>query len=436
MRTLVIAQVWPEPTASAAGVHLMSLLRCIHGWGWPLRVASAAKPGAHRHPLEALGIECAEIELNSSRFDEQITRWAPELVLFDRFLSEEQFGWRVAASCPDALQLIDTEDLHALRHARETAPRVDTVTTTMGKHQLLSDRLYRELASIYRADLSLIISSEEERLLRDGLQVPARQLHQLPFLIDLSPTEETRRWGDFARSPLAERPYESRADFVTIGNLRHPPNIDALRWLRAEIWPLIRAQLPKAKLHAYGAYTSGKAQALHAPREGFLIKGWAPSAESALAEARVCLAPLRFGAGLKGKLISACCVGTPSVTTSIGAEGLIEDPDAWPGVIADDAASLATSAVQLHEEQGLWVQAQRRCAQLIKLYDREPAAAALRARIEGLWGELRAHRAQNHIGAMLRHHQLHSARSLSRWIEEKSKRQALEDRLRALGEAP
>ena len=122
------------------------------------------------------------------------------------------------------------------------------------------------------------------------------------------------------------------------------------------------------------------------------------------------------------------------MTTSIGAEGLIEDPHMWPGIVADDSASFAAAAVELHETQRLWVQAQRRCTQLIKLYDREPAAEALRTRIETLRGELGAHRAQNHIGAMLRHHQLHSARSLSRWIEEKRKRQVLEDRLRALGE--
>ena len=93
------------------------------------------------------------------------------------------------------------------------------------------------------------------------------------------------------------------------------PNIDAIRWLKNEIWPLVRKQLPTVNLRIYGAYLPESILQLHQPKEGFLVLGRADNAKEVLGEARVSLAPLRFGAGIKGKLVDSMICGTPSVTT-------------------------------------------------------------------------------------------------------------------------
>src|SRR5690606_37083023 len=189
-------------------------------------------------------------------------------------------------------------------------------------------------------DLSLMISAAEIEILQRRFQVPATQLLYLPFMEDL---------------PLraAGPDFSQRQHFVAIGNFRHEPNWDAVRYLKEQLWPRIRQQLPQAELHIYGAYPPPKATQLHNVRDGFLVKGWAADALQVVQQARVMLAPLRFGAGLKGKLIDAAQVGTPAVTTGVGAEGMYRS-GAEPALIADDTEALADAAVRLYTDEGLW----------------------------------------------------------------------------------
>src|SRR5690606_2489398 len=209
----------------------------------------------------------------------------------------------------------------------------------------------REIAAIYRCDLSLIISSVEMQLLQTHFFVPENLLLYCPFL---------------AFSPLADIPdFTQRQHFMSIGNFRHAPNWDAVLCLKHRIWPLIRARLPQAQLHIYGAYLPPKASALHQPKSGFYIDGWTPDARAVMSVARVCLAPLRFGAGLKGKLWEAMECGTPSVTTTIGAEAMHADLP-WAGTIADSDQEFAEAAVALHEDAAQWCAASAQGATILR----------------------------------------------------------------------
>ena len=175
----------------------------------------------------------------------------------------------------------------------------------------------REIASIYRCDCTLMISIYEMNLLQHFFKISIDILHYTPFLLEPIQQKEITSWPTF----------EERTHFVTIGNFLHEPNWNGVLFLKEEIWPLIKKQLPNAELHIYGAYPSPKVTQLHQPKDGFLIKGRADSAKEVMLNAKVCLAPLRFGAGLKGKLIDAMECGTPSVTTTIGAEAMHDNLD-------------------------------------------------------------------------------------------------------------
>lgn len=404
-QVLIVGYVWPEPASSAAGSRMLQLIRFFLAQHWSVTFASAATPSSHMADLGSLGVRKASIELNSSSFDRFIRQLQPDLVLFDRFMIEEQFGWRVAQHCPDAVRVLDTEDLHCLRDARHRALQAGRALTPADLH---SELAIREVAAILRCDLTLMISQYEMQLLTRHYRVAEELLLHLPFMLPrLSGASCVR--------------FEQRAGFISIGNFRHAPNWDAVLYLKQTLWPLIRQQQPQAQLSVYGAYPPPKATQLHNPAQGFLVKGWADDALSVLGQARVSLAPLRFGAGLKGKLIDAMCAGTPSVTTGIGAEGMHAELP-WNGAIADQPEQFASEAVALYQSRDRWQQAQTNGIAIInRLYDQSRLSQRLLQRLATIRNHLAGHRLNNFTGAMLQHHSMQSTRYMAQWIEAKNR---------------
>lgn len=406
---LIIGTVWPEPNSSAAGSRMMQLIEQFLQQGWKITFASAASDSEFAFDVQTLGIEKVKIELNNKSFDEFVSKLNPSVVLFDRFMIEEQFGWRVAENSPDALRILDTIDLHCLRQARQLAFKEKRKFTT---EDLFSDTAKREIASILRCDCSLIISDFEMDLLQEHFKIDNDLLYYIPFLLDKIDEKKKVSWPTF----------EVRQHFITIGNFIHEPNWNAVRYLKEEIWPLIRKQLPNAELHVYGAYASQKVNELNNPKEGFLIKGRAEDAMSVVKKAKICLAPLRFGAGIKGKLVEAMQCGTPSVTTDIGAEGMHGKFD-WNGMIANSSQEIADAAVNLYSDKALWQKSQENGIVIInQFYSKEKFGKKLIDALESLQKNIKEHRHKNFIGAMLMHHTVSGTKYMSKWIEEKGKR--------------
>ncbi|MEZ8800033.1 glycosyltransferase [Vibrio splendidus] len=406
-KVLAIGYVWPEPNSSAAGSHMMSLLRLFKRQGWSVEFATPAQETEHMIDLSEEGITSQSIQLNCDSFDQYIEELQPDVVMFDRFMMEEQFGWRVEKVCPNAFKLLDTEDLQFLRNARHEAIKKETELT---KAHLYSDLAKREIAAILRCDLSLIISSYEMELLQSEFNVDPKLLHHLPFMVDLNTLPESTKC------------FEERKHFMTIGNFRHAPNWDAVLQLQ-KIWPKIRKQLPDTELHIYGSYPPPKATALHNPKTGFHIKGWAKDAQEVMEQARVCVAPLRFGAGIKGKLLDAMKLQTPNVTSEIGSEGMLPQGELqWPGAVADDIDEFVEAAVALYKDEEKWLKAQSQCHSILEThYEQNQLGDKLIERLTALGSELESHRLDNFFGSMLKHHSMASTKYMSQWIAEKNK---------------
>ncbi len=404
MKVFVISSVWVEPQSSAAGSRMLQLIDLFLSKNWKVTYASTASPSEYAIDLTQKGIETTTVTLNDPSFDAYIQELQPDIVLFDRFMVEEQFGWRVAQQCPDALRILDTEDLHSLRKARHQAIKENRLFL---ESDLVSDIAKREVASIYRCDLTLMISEYEMELLQNVFKVPKALLHYLPFL--LPPV-----LGEFV-------PFEERAHFISIGNFLHAPNWDATLQLKQTIWPEIRKAIPDAQLHVYGGYPSEKVFQLHNPKEGFYIKGRAEDAKEVISKAKVLLAPLRFGAGLKGKFIDAMQCGTPSVTTQIGAEAM-QGAFTWGGTIEDDVSAFAKAATVLYTNEKLWKTAQDHGRILINnRFQKVDFEDGFYDTIENYKATLVTRRQQNFTGQMLLHHTLQSTKFMSKWIEEKNK---------------
>jgi O-antigen biosynthesis protein len=421
---LIIGYVWPEPKSSAAGSRMLELIHLFLSQQWQITFASAAAFSEHRADLPSLGVQEKSIALNDSSFNDYIAELQPTAVLFDRFFTEEQFGWRVEQVCPNALRLLDTEDLHSLRHARHQLLRLaqkntenETARQSLDPVLASNAELYatmageditqREIAAIFRCDLTLMISQFEIQLLTEYFSVPDSILHYCPFLS--------------VQGESTGLDFNARQHFIAIGNFRHEPNWDSVLYLKHAIWPLVRAQLSQAEIHIYGAYPPPKATQLHNPKQGFCVKGWADDALVVMQQARVCLAPLRFGAGIKGKLMDAMRSGTPSVTTAIGVESMCGD-FAWGGAIANTAQAIADAAVQLYNNEALWQQSQQKGSHILNNYfGAEDYSTSLVERIDSLNINLQVERQNNFIGIMLRHHSLKSTQYMSQWIEAKNR---------------
>lgn len=401
---LILGFVWPEPKSSAAGSRMMQLIDLFAAANYKITFASTAQNLEFSEDLTHLGISVKSIELNSSSFDEFIKELNPEIVLFDRFMVEEQFGWRVSECCPDALKILDTEDLHCLRQARQLAVKQNREFTF---DDLFSDVAKREIASILRCDLTLMVSEFEMDLLQTQFKIDKELLFYLPLFSE----------------QLEENPsFENRTDFVFIGNFLHEPNLDCVRYLASSIWPIIHSKLPEAKLFIYGAYPNDKVMQLNNPKINFQVLGRAEEALEVIKNARVMLAPLRFGAGIKGKLLEAKQCGTPSVTSSIGAEAMAGDLE-WNGFVMDDPKEFVASAIALYLDASLWKQSQENGYTILeKRYQKVLFESEFINRIYSIKENLRQHRDVNFMGSILQFHLNSSTKYMSKWIEEKNKK--------------
>jgi len=406
---LIIGAVWVEPNSSAAGKRMLQLIAQFLERDYKIIFASPAQKNEKAIDLFSLGISEVSIALNNVSFDNFIKELNPTIVLFDRFMMEEQFGWRVAENCPDAIRILDTEDLHFLRKTRQQQLKKGEAFTNDALLQ--SDDTKREIASILRCDVSLIISTYEMDLLKSVFKIDEKILCYLPFLLDAIDENKIKKWKSF----------EEREHFIFIGNFFHKPNVDAVLTLKKYIWNEVREVLPKAEIHIYGAYVNQQIQELHNKKEGFIVKGFAEDADEVVEKAKVVLAPLNYGAGIKGKLTEAMLCGTPSVTTAIGVEGMADDFP-WNGFVADDLSDFALKSAELYTNKPVWEQAQLNGIDIINsIYSKEKNAPLFFSKIEEIQTNLKKHRVSNFLGSLLQHQTLQATRYMSKWIEEKNK---------------
>ena len=404
---LFIGLVWPEPTSSAAGKRILQLVEFFLHQGNEVIFSSAASKNESSFDFKSLQdtkqstVDEFPIELNNSSFNEFLKEIKPDIVVYDRYISEEQFGWRVSQECPDALQILDTEDLHLLRFAREKAFKKKE------EINLYNEIAIREIASILRCDLSLMISKFEMDLLQSEFNLSPSLLYYLPFMEKTIDSEKTKS-------------FEERKDFIFIGNFLHEPNWQTVLQLKKNIWPQLKAKLPEAKLNIYGAYPSQKVWDLHQEKEGFIVHGKAEDALEVISKARILLAPIPFGAGQKGKFIDAMQVGTPIATNSMGAESMFEKT--IPGILEDVENQFVEKTIALYQNQEIWTKAQEIGFQILKeKFDRNQFENDFEEKLKDLASNLIQHRQSNFIGQILKSNATNALKYMSLWIEEKNK---------------
>ena len=295
---LVIANNWPESTTTAAGVHLLFVLNSFKKQGFSIHFACSSQPSTYSDSLEGLVDNTYTIVLNNESFNELLLGLNPDIVLFDRFLSEEQYGWRVYDCCPHALTILNTEDVHSLRDSRAKGLNLDQWKT--------SDLFYRECASFLRVDKVLLISSVEMDLFQSISWIDTEKFIYVPIV-------SQRKIDSKISKPSGE--------CVFFGSGKHPANIETLNVLM-KWWPKIKAELPYFELSVFGAYYSSHLIQQLSKIDGIHFKGWVKDIDSKLTSMRYLIAPIPFGAGLKGKVLKAIENKVLVLTSSVGSEGI------------------------------------------------------------------------------------------------------------------
>lgn len=373
--------------------------------------SSPCKQNVYQQALEHRGISTVQFAPNDSAFDSYVADIQPDIVFFDRFMIEEQFGWRVRAHCPQALRVLDTCDLHSLRRLRQGKLRKGEDVHCLSDADLQTDDALREIAAILRSDLSLIISDAELDLLNHRYGIPEESLELCRF---------------FYPEPLPSKNFHQRKHFAVIGNFNHAPNVDSIRVLHEGLWEKIRHRLHQqgvwdVELHVYGAYPTDAMLKLDNSSNGFRVLGKVEDAQTMFADYRVNLAPLRFGAGLKGKISDGWAAGTPCVATSIAAEGM-HTSMACGGFVEDDHEKFADQAALLYSNAAIWQKASEQGKAILN----EQFSLAKNSRdflhaIDRAVSLKEDRRQRNHIGAMLWHQHNRSTEYFSRWIEMKNR---------------
>jgi len=407
---LIIGKTWPESKSTGAGVRLRNLILVLLKNNFDVVFCSASKKSQHTDELSELNIKSYEILINDYSFNDFISKLKPDIVLFDRFTTEEQFGWRVRESLPDALTILDTEDLHSLRDARKVL--VERNEFPYSQKQELdvfrsSVLAHRELASIYRCDFNLIISDYEYKLLVE-LGIPKSILFYLP-MYSFQPNDSKE-----------VVPFEDRKNFIFFGNFNHAPNLDCLKQIHV-LFPRIRKVNPSLEIHVYGEYL--KEQQYAKNKNGIFFHGWTPNLIEKINQSRLLFAPLRFGAGLKSKIIEAMNLGTPIASTHIGFEGLCANENT-PGVSGDLDESWLNRCIDLYNNEEVWKNASKLAIENSKKlsvsYNRQNLE--LIEVLKNIEDNLNEYRSKNLVGKILSLEQNRSHKFMSKYIEEKNKR--------------
>jgi O-antigen biosynthesis protein len=423
--------LWAEPNSSAAGVRTSALLKYFANSSSYDKVHFAC--GAKGEPETKL--DCVSYHNLPANRTYKIQNFLKQqnnldVVIFDRFFAEEAYSFHFHNEANNILRVLDMQDMHSLRSHRQNIVKswdnkksgvgldclkdgsiiesIPTIHTYNSKQSLL----LRELAAIHRCDLVMVCSSKELALLQNEFGVRPEKLVLAPFFV---PPKRRRTLN-----------FEQRKDFVFLGGFKHPPNIDQVKILKDVLWKQIRKQLPDANLHIYGAYPPLQVQQMHDKRNGFLVHGFLPNLDD-LNTYRVMLAPIRYGAGLKGKIVDSWIHGCPVVSTTMGLEGMFVESDenfAWGGLIGNDNEEFIKNAVTLYSDSMVWKRSQVNGISLLhNLFEERTNLERIQNAISIAKDNKDVRRSQDYTSALLWAQTARSTEYFSKWVELKERQQ-------------
>lgn len=327
---LVIDWKLPSEDHNAAALRLRRILRLFRGLGLAVDLLphdlTARRPAADELRREGVGVVAGAFQAidylraAASTYD---LCWIGYADLAEYYVP------LVEAAAPELPIVFDTVDLHFLREERRAA--FDGDPRSAARYRAL------ELDLVRRTAATVVVTEAERRVLL--AEVPGADVHVLP-------TIHVPRRGE-------GRPFGERRGLLFVGSFPFAANGDAAVWFVEEVLPRVRRSLGEVPVHLVGPQPGARVRALADRRRGVHVPGWVPDLEPLYRECRLSIAPLRWGAGMKGKIGEAMARGLPVVATSIGAEGMGLEHGV-DVLIGDGAAAFADEVVRLYRDEVLW----------------------------------------------------------------------------------
>lgn len=335
-RVLVVDACTPTPDRDSGSLDMANLLQILTALG--LRVTFVPESnflhfGSYTEALQRIGVEC--LFAPHVRSVEEVLRKRGgefDLVVLTRGPVAAKYVEMVRHYAPRARLVFNTVDLHFLREERQAALE----GRPLGSEAKRMKR--EELSIIQQSDATIVVSRYEGELL--GNETPGARIDVIP-VIRAIPGRAGGRDG--------------RDGIVFIGGFLHPPNADAVQFFLREVWPLVRAELPQAVFRIVGSHMpdSIKALADDGGVGGVEVLGFVEDLDPVFNHCLMTVAPLRYGAGIKGKVATSLGYGVPCVATSIAVEGT-GMADGREVLVANEPEAMAAAIVRLHRDRALW----------------------------------------------------------------------------------
>lgn len=331
--SILIIDAWvPTPDQDSGSLRMVQLLQVARSLGWHVVFCSADRShrGRYTSELQMAGIEVwhgpylKDFQTFLSHHGQRF-----QAVMLSRYYVAQELLSLVQRHCPKAITLFDTVDLHFLREERE-AELKDSATLK----RLAAATRKQELALMEQSSTTVVVSPVEQKLLNE-----------------ICPEVDVAVLSNIHHVSGSGKPFEERKDIIFIGGFQHPPNVDAMKWFISAIWPRIHTALPEVRFKIIGSKMPDEIKNLDAPNVDIL--GFVPDIEPYLEGCRLSVAPLRYGAGVKGKVNSSMSHGQPVVATTIAVEGM-EMQDGEEVLVADDTLEYADAVIRLYQDQALW----------------------------------------------------------------------------------
>jgi glycosyltransferase involved in cell wall biosynthesis/SAM-dependent methyltransferase len=333
-RLLFVDWSTPRPDHDAGSITAFYLMKILVDLGYDVVFVPSdlMHLGHYTQALREIGVTClsadeigtmeAHLQADGARYDYAFLCRAPIAALYIDAIRRH---------APKAKIILNTSDLHYLRDVREAE-----IEGSAEKLEAALRWKAQELDIIRRCDHSIVMSDHELDVLSQEL--PGANIHLVPLM--------------FVDIPGRTGGFDARRDLLFIGGFPHTPNVDAVVWFCEKIWPSVRARLPEARVHLIGNKPPEQVHAL-AAIDGVNVVGYVEDLKPWFDRTRLSVAPLRYGAGIKGKLGTSLSFGMPSVATSIAVEGM-KIRDGVHALVADDEAAFADQVVRLYTDEALW----------------------------------------------------------------------------------
>ena len=332
-RMLLLDACTPTPDRDSGSIDVFNSIRIFIELGFEVTFIPESNMlsfGRYTKELQSMGVRCLHApEVKSVRRWLQRHGRSFEVVMLFRAPTAIRHVQTIREFCPQAKLIFSTLDLQFLREGRQSGVDVSNISNALN----CINRA--EIDCISRVDRAIVISEAERSFINHIL--PETLIDVVPLIRD-EPTVQGIQASH-------------RSGLAFVGNFQHPPNLDAVMWFLDSVWPKVHAEIPEAKFYIVGSYMPQ--QLSECNHENVVPLGYLASLDQLFGNLRLSVAPLRFGAGLKGKVATSLAYGVPVVITSVGAEGmgLEHERDV---LLADFADDFVQCIVRLYHDDNLW----------------------------------------------------------------------------------